>query len=303
MQNMRKLVATSLAAALACTVGAIEYNSSSGSEHLQRAVELNFKQGEKILISPIGTVTGLDGRVFNIDGETVIRNTKENGIDLVFDINHGWDSAYGDKAAGWISLNSLELREDGIYGSVELTDLGKELIENKYYKYTSPAYNMDRNKADRNVLSLDSLGLVNRPNLNNKALNNQDDGSGDKIKKLNEKIETLLTEKNQAIQTAEATANELDEANKKIESYDPEKIKELNTTIRDLTIDLGVERNQIIPKDREFCKTLDEAQLASYIDSNGSQDLMRELNKKIEPKEKNKKNSRVATAVAAGSKK
>lgn len=297
---MRKLVATSLTAALACTVGAIEYNSSSGSEHLQRAVELNFKQGEKILVSPVGTVTGLDGRVFNIDGETVIRNTKENGIDLVFDINHGWDSAYGDKAAGWISLNSLELKEDGIYGSVELTELGKELIDNKYYKYTSPAYNMDRNKADRNVLSLDSLGLVNRPNLNNQALNNQDSGASDKVKELNKKIETLTTEKNQAMQTAEATANELEEANKKLSEFDPT-IKNLNERVRDLTIDLGVERNQIMPKDREFCKTLDESQLTSYIQSNGSQDLMKELNKGLKPKEQNTSSNRIKKAVEAGS--
>ncbi|PLY04907.1 MAG: hypothetical protein C0625_15365 [Arcobacter sp.] len=283
----------------------IEFNSKENSAHLQKTLELNFKQGEKVLISPIGDVVGFDGRVFKIDGELVVKNTKDNGVDLPFDVNHGWDVLYGGKAAGWIDFNSLEVREDGIYGSLELNDLGKELVDGKFYRYVSPAFIMDRNKDDRSVLSLDSVGLVNTPNLVNKALNSKDD---EVFKELNSKIETLENEKTQAMDTANKTAIELEEANAKLTEAnskvqdaqdDVKKQKEENKTLK---IDLAVEQNKILPKDREFCKTLNNDQLESYIQGNAGSDLAKELGRDIKPKEQNNTNSRIELAAKAGSK-
>ncbi|MCW1604922.1 phage protease, partial [Campylobacter jejuni] len=68
----------------------------------------------------------------------------------------------------WFDRNSLELREDGIYASLELTPKGKELVENKAFRYLSPEYYVDD---DKNVIHLDAMGLVNQPNLLNRALN------------------------------------------------------------------------------------------------------------------------------------
>jgi phage I-like protein len=143
------------------------------NEHLKRLLELNYKAKEKVLISPVGAVVGLDGRTFNIDGEAVIANTIANGIDLVFEVDHGF-TELGGKSAGWFKFDSLELKDDGIYASLETTTLGDELIDKKLYRYISPAYIMDRNKSDRTVLALDSVGLVNRPNLIKDALNSKD---------------------------------------------------------------------------------------------------------------------------------
>lgn len=272
------------------------------NEHLRLLLELNYKAKEKVLISPVGQVVGLDGRTFNIDGAVVIANTITNGIDLVFDVDHGYGE-YGGKAAGWFKFDSLEVREDGIYASLETTTLGNELIDGKLYRYVSPAYIMDRNKSDRTVLALDSVGLVNRPNLIKDALNSKDK---EVIKELNSKIETLETERNQAVQTADTTSKELEETTSKLTETnskltkvesDLTQIKEQNKTFK---IDLAVEQNRILPKDREFCKSLTDEQLDSYIQNNAGSALAKELGKNIKTKENNK-STFVDTAVKAGS--
>ncbi|MFY4756177.1 phage protease [Campylobacter jejuni] len=126
-------------------------------------LELNTKlTNEKVKISPIGIAKGLDGRVFKIDGEKLINNIQKNGLDIALNLNHQGGEAYG------FDRNSLELREDGIYASLELTPKGKELVENKAFRYLSPEYYVDD---DKNVIHLDAMGLVNQPNLLNRALN------------------------------------------------------------------------------------------------------------------------------------
>lgn len=124
---------------------------------------------QKVCISPIGKVTGIDGRVFSID-ENVITNTRNMGIDLVLDKNH-----LGEDALGWFNKDSLEAKADGIYATLELTPLGKSLVENKSYKYLSPVYDVNStNKSE--VLRIVGVGLVNMPNLLKDALNKQQQG-------------------------------------------------------------------------------------------------------------------------------
>ncbi|WDL73882.1 phage protease [Helicobacter winghamensis] len=127
-------------------------------------LELNAqKLQEKVKISPIGAVKGIDGREFKIDGAKLIKIIQDNGIDLALNLNHQVGEAYG-----WFDHKSLELREDGIYASLELTQKGNELVNSKAFRYLSPEYYTDKEK---NVVFLEGLGLVNQPNLLNKALN------------------------------------------------------------------------------------------------------------------------------------
>ncbi len=274
------------------------------NEHLKRLLELNFKTNEKVLISPVGQVTGLDGRVFNIDGAAVVAATIANGIDLVFEVDHGFGE-HGGKAAGWFKVDTLEAREDGIYASLETTALGDELIDKKLYRYVSPAYMMDANKSDRSVLALDSVGLVNRPNLVKEALNSKDK---EKVKELNSKIEVLETQKNEAVQTVEATSKELEEVNTKLseteENYKKtsDELKTIKEENKALKIDLAIEQNKILPKDREFCKSLNDEQLQSYVSNNSGSHLAKELGKNIAPKQNNATADRVKLAAQAGSK-
>lgn len=270
------------------------------NEHLRKLLELNFSQGEKVKISPIGEVVGFDGRKFTINGQAVIEETQKNSVDLVLDVNHGFSNE-GDAAAGWFDINSLELRDDGIYAALNQTELGEPLVSKKLYKYLSPAYIMDKNKQDRSVLSIDSVGLVNRPNLLIDELNKKQHEEN-VVVELNEKIEQLENEKN-TFESTLATANdEIKELNTKLDESNTT-IKELNTKIRDLIIDLAIEKNKILPKDKEFCKSLNDTQLNSYIQNNAGSALAKELSKNIKTKEQNNSKSRIEIAAAAGSKK
>ena len=156
-------------------------------------IELNsLFEDSKIKISPVGeSVVGRDGRVFEINGLEVIEATKRSGIDLMLDVNH-----HGGEAVGWFSLDSLEAREDGIYASLELTKRGKELVENKAYRYLSPAFVADFKGDIRVVKELHSIGLVNQPNLLKKSLNSKEDLQTKKeIEALKEKLAELEEQK------------------------------------------------------------------------------------------------------------
>lgn len=133
---------------------------------LKNGLKLNFKQGEKVKVSPVGEVIGLDGRGFIIDGEKLVADVIANELDIVLDANHDFD-----KALGWFAYDSFEARDDGIYASLEFTPEGETMNTNKAYRYLSPVYVMAK---DRIVAGLDSVGFVNRPNLLNNSLNNKE---------------------------------------------------------------------------------------------------------------------------------
>jgi phage I-like protein len=133
-------------------------------EHNVRRIEFNFKQGEKLCISPLGDVTGLDGRFYKVDA-SAIQASLNTHIPL-FENHRDYD-----KAIGWFSKDSLEVRADGLYASLELNKIGQELFDNRYYRYLSPTYYVNE---DRSVSELVSIGLVNQPNLLFTEANNKD---------------------------------------------------------------------------------------------------------------------------------
>ena len=126
------------------------------------SLKMNFKEGEKIKISPVGEVVGLDGRDFLIQAQELLSALEKHALDIPLDENHSFGAAMG-----WFAKDSFEAREDGIYALLELNQAGLELVENKKYRYLSPVYNMKNGR----VIGLDSVGLVNRPNLLNNAIN------------------------------------------------------------------------------------------------------------------------------------
>lgn len=145
-------------------------------------IELNeLQKDSKIKISPIGErVVGRDGRVFCINADLVLKETKKGGVDLMLDVDHR-----GGEAVGWFPLKSLEVRDDGIYASLELTKKGEDLVQNKAYRYLSPAFLCEWEGAVRVVKALHSVGLVNHPNLLKKSLNSKEDEG---LKKENEEL-------------------------------------------------------------------------------------------------------------------
>lgn len=119
---------------------------------------------EKLRISPVGKVTGIDGRVFQIDGQAILDRLISTELELVLNVGHEYNGA----AAGWFT--QFELRSDGIYANLALNEDGEELIAKKKYKYLSPEYLVDYDTNE--VMHIVGVGLVNQPNLLNEALNN-----------------------------------------------------------------------------------------------------------------------------------
>ena len=49
---------------------------------LKKQLELNLKDGEKVKVTPVGEVVGLDGRKFKIDAELLLKSILENDRSL-----------------------------------------------------------------------------------------------------------------------------------------------------------------------------------------------------------------------------
>lgn len=153
---------------------------------LKKQLELNIKDGEKTKVTPLGDVVGLDGRTFKIDGELLLNSIIENDLHIPLDINHKFD-----EAVGWFDKTSFEVKEDGLYALLEPNKKGTELISNKSYRYLSPVFIMGDNNT---VIGLDSVGLVNRPNLLNKELNKKEKNNLDELEELKQKNKSLEDE-------------------------------------------------------------------------------------------------------------
>jgi phage I-like protein len=71
----------------------------------------------------------------------------------------------GKAAAGWI--NSLKVKEDGLYAAVEWTPLGAKLLGEKQYRFFSPEFNPEYVDPENKHLQIDNVliagSLVNRP--------------------------------------------------------------------------------------------------------------------------------------------
>ncbi|WP_304339492.1 phage protease [Campylobacter ureolyticus] len=199
-------------------------------------LSLNYKNGELIKVSPIGEIEGADGRTFKIDAKKIIENIKKNGVDIVLDENHSFAGA-----VGWFDKDSFEAKDDGIYAKLELNKRGMELVKDKIYRYLSPVYDL----SGRDVLSIESVGLVNKPNVLNNALNNK----GDKVENeknseldaLNEKVKKLeetITSLNKELEGFKKDDQKVDESDKANESDNAdesgkadEDSKELNSRV------------------------------------------------------------------------
>ncbi|WP_434361051.1 phage protease [Parasalinivibrio latis] len=123
---------------------------------------------------PSGTeIIGRDGRNWVNDAPSaIVAAFAENGADLPIDIEHATEikgkAGEPAPAVGWIK--ALQAREGGaIWGLVEWNDTGRELVDQKAYRYLSPVFTFDINS--KRILQLYSAGLTNQPNLHLTALN------------------------------------------------------------------------------------------------------------------------------------
>lgn len=148
------------------------------------AIALNFElpqdgsvPTEIELIQPGAELVGRDGRSWiNDDPAGVVAALQARGVDLVIDYDHATEikAPNGDEApaAGWVKVDALEIRAGGaIWGPVNWTPRGQAAVANREWRYLSPVLIFQRSTG--RIVSLSSIGLVNKPNLYNHALNHE----------------------------------------------------------------------------------------------------------------------------------
>ncbi|MFC5393148.1 phage protease [Bosea vestrisii] len=129
---------------------------------------------EWVHLTPVGTFSGVDGRgPFRLeDAAAVIADSLSAGK-LPIDENHATDTAAPEgrpsPARGWIV--AMEARSDGIWGKVEWTNAGRELLADKAYRGISPV--LLSTKAEGRVLKILRAALTNDPNLNLTSLHSR----------------------------------------------------------------------------------------------------------------------------------
>ncbi len=134
-------------------------------------IERNSIEGlpERLLLVPAGKVAGRDKRMFyNNNPQKVLSAFERDGRDIPIDMDHQMELEGRGKAYGWVK--ALEVENGAIYGCVEWNSAGREEIEGKNYRYISPAFLLEEN---REIKKIESVGLVNKPNLYIKSLNSE----------------------------------------------------------------------------------------------------------------------------------
>lgn len=217
--------------------------SKEGRRELTTVALNSYEEGKKIKISPAGEFRGMDGRLYSLDESAIIK-TKEQGIDIPLNVEHGFTTHYDARAVGWVSLDSLETQDGGIYGILTLNEEGKKLVDDKSYRYLSPEFTINQK---REVLTLDGIALTNTPNLK-LEINHKKEKEleiKDKTKELNEKLEAM---------TASMTAKD-------------QQIETLTTALKEQTFNAALAAGKALPKDKEFAMSLNTEQLNSWVDS------------------------------------
>lgn len=147
--------------------------------------ELGNDPPEWILLLPAGSPVRLrDGRTFASAGaEAVIADWRRGNIDIPVDLDHA--SAWSDSAPayGWVA--AMEARDGAVWGRVEWTDEGRQIITSRRYRYYSPEFSV-RPTSDalgREIYGIQGLALVNRPALQGvRALAREGNRMGDPIR-------------------------------------------------------------------------------------------------------------------------
>lgn len=128
----------------------------------------------EIQLFPMGTVQGRDGRgpwslVDQAHAEAVIAATRAmvGPQDMMIDYDHQAVFAVGPgkggqaEAAGWLPLDSLVAKADGIWGRPNWTSAAAAKLADKAYRYLSPYFGSD--KESGRLTRIFNVGLVNQP--------------------------------------------------------------------------------------------------------------------------------------------
>lgn len=171
LRNRGVAVVALNSAAESCEVLGLNYEMPVGAD---------APPAELMLIPPGPRAAGRDGRAWNNrDPAGIVRFFKARALDVPVDIEHATElkAPKGEAAPAMAWVKSLEARQDGsVWGTMEWTPKGGEMVMNREYRYYSPAIIFDKNTLD--IIGIKSVGLTNTPNFAVPALNCANNSQG-----------------------------------------------------------------------------------------------------------------------------
>ncbi|GAB6191146.1 phage protease [Desulfocastanea catecholica] len=132
---------------------------------------------EWIQLIPAGPVSGRDGRAWNNSRpDMVLQTFVDRAMDLPIDIEHSTEHK-GPKgepapAIGWVK--ELQNRNGEIWGRAEWTAAGRQMVDERAYRYTSPVILYQQDSGI--IVGITSVAVTNQPNFKLSALNQQQGG-------------------------------------------------------------------------------------------------------------------------------
>ena len=171
---------------------------------------------ENVHLVPIGDFKGSDKDGNPIDEHITIESLDQiaeklnSGDDVLCDIDHqsckpGVER--DSKAAGWFHKFVVDPVK-GLFASLKLTKKGREIVENREYRYTSPVFTLDENG---NPNDIHSIALTNVPAFKGhiSPIINSEPTEINKEENLNKEIINMEITKEDLIELIKNTVNEM----------------------------------------------------------------------------------------------
>lgn len=138
--------------------------------NMEKIIDRTIDNGtiENIHIAPVGEFYGStrDGDPVkeNLDVESLkqLADRLNGGDEILLDVDHASERLGANRsteAAGWLHKFVVDPIK-GLFATLKLTKKGKELLENREYRYTSPVFELNE---DGKVLGMRSVALTNAP--------------------------------------------------------------------------------------------------------------------------------------------
>lgn len=138
-------------------------NSTLNSRPTMNEIEILDNGESEVQVATVGKVVGSD-----INGKPVEQNFTEEALkkvadtqrdDILVDADHSSETGGSTEAKGW--LHSLFVKPGvGLFGKIKWTDIGRKLIENRVFRWLSPAWQLNENKEPE---CMTSCALTNKP--------------------------------------------------------------------------------------------------------------------------------------------
>lgn len=191
--------------------------------NMEKIIDKTIDNGtiENIHIAPVGEFYGStrDGEPVkeNLDVESLksLADQLNGGDEILLDVDHASERLGANRsteAAGWLHKFIVDPVK-GLFATLKLTKKGKELLENREYRYTSPVFELAE---DGKVLGMRSVALTNAPAFKgaiNPILNSMPEEQAEKKDIMeNEEIKEELKE-----EVKEEIAEKAEDANEVVE--------------------------------------------------------------------------------------